>query len=336
MDLDTFFTTLYVWIDDWYKAEGAALLARHQGPSLVMSDSEILTIGIAGQWRVGVPWHSERGIMRYLEAHGRGWFPHLLKHSALNERVRDLWAAFVCLQQRFAEVLETPQSVYESVDCVPVISCSIAQAASQRQHRLIESTLGRGGNNGGWFFGFQLLTSVTSSGAITGWLLGSAHDDDRWLMQVFVSARAGHAEWSGPPYPRAKGKRLRLPSGRMRPLIAVGKDHHRPYVADEGFNGERWRLHWLDHYAANVITVPPTNAPQRWTPAQKGWLSSHRQIIDTVFSRLNDVFGLQRLNAHSDWGQYTRLAAAMAAYNIGLVMNVLLGRPLGALATLIC
>lgn len=91
MDMDTFLTTLYVLIDDWYQAEMAEQLKRRAGPPLRMSDSEVLTIAIASRWRAGVPWHSERGIGRYLEAHGRQWFPQLLKrtecaHPAVVER----------------------------------------------------------------------------------------------------------------------------------------------------------------------------------------------------------------------------------------------------------
>jgi hypothetical protein len=44
-----------------------------------------------------------------------------------------------------------------------------------------------------------------------------------------------------------------------------------------------------------------------------------------VFARLSEVFGLKRLNAHSHWGQVTRLAAKMAAYNIGILFNRWLG-----------
>ncbi len=49
MNLDSFFTTLYVWIDDWYKAVGAAILRRHAGPELTTSDSEVLTLGLTRQ-----------------------------------------------------------------------------------------------------------------------------------------------------------------------------------------------------------------------------------------------------------------------------------------------
>jgi hypothetical protein len=77
-------------------------------------------------------------------------------------------------------------------------------------------------------------------------------------------------------------------------------------------------------------------AEQPWTPAWKHWLAHHRQIIETVFAALDTVFGIKALNAHSRWGQYTRIAAKTAAYNIGLFINRRLGRPQEALATLLC
>lgn len=51
MDVDTFLTELYVLVDEWYKAT----IGKHQhvGAPERLSDSEVLTVAIAGQWRVG-------------------------------------------------------------------------------------------------------------------------------------------------------------------------------------------------------------------------------------------------------------------------------------------
>jgi len=57
--------------------------------------------------------------------------------------------------------------------------------------------------------------------------------------------------------------------------------------------------------------------------------------IRAAFARLNHVFDLAHLRAHSRWGQYTRIAAKIAAYHLGLWFNRRLGRPRGALATLL-
>src|SRR5262245_52321882 len=223
MDIDTFFTIMYVLVDEWYKREGATLMQRHAGPELQMSDSEVLTLAIAGQWREGVPWRSERSLVLYMQRHGQGWFPRMLKRSAFNYRVRHLWAALVRLQQVVAEEMTENKDLYEVVDCVPLPACSRAQA-SQPQHWLYWSRTGRGGTHGGWFFGEQLLMSVTSKGLITGWLLGDARTDDRWLLQAFLSQRAGKLELLPPARrPRnGQARELHPPVSPLLPLTAVG------------------------------------------------------------------------------------------------------------------
>jgi len=335
MDLDTFLMTLYVLIDDWYKSHIEYAMRRHAGPDLQMSDSEVLTVAIAGQWQVGVPWRSERSIVRYMQHHGRHWFPGMLKRSQFNQRVRDLWAALVRLQQLIALELWTGE-LYECVDCVPLPHCSLAQAASHDRH-WVSGGLGYGGNQGGWYFGEQLLLSVTATGVVTGWVVGQAQIDDRWMMEALVSTRQEYMRLIGPePPPQKRHKDTQVATAEsFSPAIATGIASPVPFLADEGFNGARWIAHWHDEYAATVIAAPPPNTASAWSRQTKRWLSSHRQIIETVFARLVDVFRLNRLGAHSNWGKITRLAATMAAYNLGILINRMLNRSDGAHATLI-
>jgi len=335
MNLDTFLTQLYVIVDDWYKVEMANVMARRSGPPAKLSDSEVLTIALAGQWRVGVPWRSERGVVRYMQKHGRGWFPNMLQRSQFNERVRSLWAVFVRLQQVVAAWLYR-EELFEVVDCTELPHCSLSQAASHNRHWL-SGRLGRGGNNGGWFYGEQLLMSTSSAGVITGWLVGQAQIDDRWMLEAFLSTRHSHMRMIGPePAEQKKYNTTHVATPQsFSPALATGVGLGHPYLADEGFNGERWRVHWQDEYDADVITAPPKNAINAWTKADKKWLSKHRQIVETVFARLTTVFSLKRLNAHSDWGKITRLAAMAAAYNLGILLNRICGRNDGALETLI-
>lgn len=339
MDLEAFLTILYVLVDDWYNAYGVGQKKPSAGAKPRMSDSEVLTLALAGQWRVGVPWQSERGLVRYMQAHGRGMFPTMLQRSGFNQRVRYLWGAFIVLQQAVADLLDDPAALYECVDSLPLPAFSVGQAQRDKSHWLWQSSLGRGAH-GEWFWGDHLLACVSRSQAITGWLVGTAAINDRWLLEAFLSARAGEPRLQEPARrPKdAKAAYTLPPVGFMGAFQAVGKSKTGLYLADKGFNGLRWASHWQTHYQASVMTVPPdtAKAERPWSPAQKVWLASHRQIVETVFARLDQVFAIKRLQAHSRWGQYTRLAAKMAAYNIGLWINRLFHRPLGALATLIC
>ena len=169
------------------------------------------------------------------------------KRSQFNRRVRHLWAAFVCLQQELAQLLSS-SAAYEVVDCAPAPHCSLGQAISHDRHWLFGKK-GRGGNHGGWYYGEQLLLCASENGVVTGWMLGLANIDDRWLMEAFVSSRRG----------------------------------------------------------CKCLTEPE--------------LPKRRQIVETVSARLTDYFELQRVNAHSELGMLTRIAAKMAAYNIAILFN---------------
>lgn len=334
MDLDTLITTVYVFVDDWYKANMRYQVARRTGPPVKLSDSEVLTIALVGQWRVGVPWRSERGVVRYMQTHGRGWFPSMLGGSAYNARVRNLWRVFLELQQALARELAAPTDSYEVVDCVPVPACSLAQAEKGTGHWCWWGNKARGGTRSGWFWGDQALLSVRPGGAITGWVLASAHTDDRWLLQALISYRAGAPNIVGPPPMQAD--RTAEPPTHLGPTCALQGQAQQTYLADKGFNGERWLNHWLSQFQCRVITAPSVNEiGRKWPRRLRRWLNSKRQIVETCFAILADVFDFQSLGAHSLWGLYTRLSITMAAFNLGIWLNRLAGRSDLALETLI-
>ena len=338
MDLDTFFTTLYCLIDDWYKRQMIVLMKRHPGPALQMSDSEVLTLAIAAQWRVGVPWRSERSLVRYMLQHGQSWFPNMLKHSQFNRRVRDLWASLVCLQQELAQMLISSKTLYEAVDCTPIPHCSLGQAISHDQHWLY-GTKGHGGNHGGWYHGEQMLLCASASGVITGWMTAMANIDDRWLMQALVSSRRSGVkqlfEIELPKHRTYKTRRVPSPKA-FSPALCAGHDRGLPYLADGGFSGQRWIKNWKSNYGAEVIAPRASNIKGDKPSKTMRWLRKRRQIIETVIARLVETFGLHRVNAHSEHGMLTRLAAKTAAYNIAILFNRMCGRPDGAVSTLIC
>ena len=107
--LETFLIALYVIVDDLYQRDIHPMMPVGAGPPADMSDSEILCLGLAAQWRSGVPWKSERGVLRYVQKHLRHLFPLLLSQSAFNRRLRRLWGAFIVLQDAVAQTLVTAQ-----------------------------------------------------------------------------------------------------------------------------------------------------------------------------------------------------------------------------------
>jgi hypothetical protein len=117
LDLETFLIALYIIVDDLYQSIHPRLPACG-GPAAQMSDSEVLCLGLAGQWRSDVPWQSERGIMRYVCKHLRHLFPTVLTQSAFNRRLRHLWGAFILLQDAVATQLAHGE--YDIMDGFPI------------------------------------------------------------------------------------------------------------------------------------------------------------------------------------------------------------------------
>ena len=62
LDLETFLTLLYVITDDLYDTVILPRLPKSGGPDPKLSDSEVLCLGLAAQWRSGVAWKTERRL----------------------------------------------------------------------------------------------------------------------------------------------------------------------------------------------------------------------------------------------------------------------------------
>ncbi len=217
LDLETFLTTLYVITDDLYEAFVQTKLPVTGGPAPKLSDSEVLCLGLAAQWRSGVPWKSERGFVRYALAHLRSYFPGMTSQSAFNRRLRRLWGAYILIQQAVADQLWSAQNC-EIMDCAPV---PIARGARSFHPGWLADVarIGKGGNDR-YFYGLHLLLAVSADGVATGWTLAAGNIQDRWLAELLLSGRAGSPQLSG-PQDAAGSHRLAPPTDWVGPVQSL-------------------------------------------------------------------------------------------------------------------
>jgi hypothetical protein len=325
LDLETFLTILYVITDDLYATSVLPQLPTTGGPAPKLSDAEVLCLGLAAQWRAGVPWQTERGFVRYALKHLRPYFPQMTSQSAFNRRLRRLWGAFILLQQAVADQLGSALEC-EIMDCIPV---PLARGARSFHPGWLAdiARIGKGGNDR-YFYGVHLLLVVSTSGVATGWTLAAGNIQDRWLAELLLSSRAGQPQLTGPQADDGT-PRLSPPDDWIGPVQSCGPRRDRPLLADLGYAGGDWHAHWLA-YTSDVLTPPV-----RERHSARTWFSSLRQAIETAFAALVDCFGLHFPRAHCTWGLLTRIGAKIAAYNVGILVNRQLGRPDLALATLI-
>jgi hypothetical protein len=327
LDLETFLTALYVIVDDFCQSHIRPQMPAGGGPPALMSDSEVLCLGLAAQWRSGVPWKSERGIMRYGRKHLRCWFPTLLTQSAFTRRLRRLWGAFILIQDAVAEALATAGD-YDVMDGFPI---PVAHGARSFNPGWLAdlARIGKGGKDR-YFYGVRMMMVVNQEGVATGWTLAAGNVQERWVAELLFSTRAGVPGVRGPLDAQTHQPQVPPPPDWMAALPSCGVASHKPILSDSGFRGKDWLQHWAQAYGVQVCPLPKT-APH----AQRRWWSAARQVVETTFAHLSDSFGLKYPGAHTGWGLLMRVAAKVAAYNVGIMINRLLGRPDFAFATLI-
>ena len=193
---------------------------------------------------------------------------------------------------------------YQAIDTVPV---PLMRRCRGQRHRLScdEATIGRGGSDRDWYYGCKLMVSVTPDGISTGFLLGPASTEDRWMAESFFCWRIDQTNSPFglrdlPSSYRRNGERYVGPTGPIRPRGGVGCASGVPYVADNGFFGAWWQTHWREEYGAIVLT--PKNHQGDDARSARREHSSWKQVVETVNGHLEQVFGLHFTGARSAWG----------------------------------
>jgi hypothetical protein len=85
-------------------------------------------------------------------------------------------------------------------------------------------------------------------------------------------------------------------------------------VADKGFEGAENHRRWLDRYGARIIHPPKRNSRKPWPKRLRRWVASIRQIVESVYDKLFNTFGLWRERPHKLSGLRARLAARVALH----------------------
>ena len=306
LDVDTFLTILYVMVDDLCHYRRPK---RRPGPKASLSESEVITLAIFARWG---RFASERDFYRYAQTKLRGAFPTLPDRSQFNRMVRSQVGLIeeVALYLA-AEAMGNDEGLYQALDS----SAMPVRDAKRRGSGWLAGYADIGWSNSiGWYEGFSLLTATDPTGIVTGFCFGAASTADQRLAETFFAVRA------------APNVRL-ISAGSLCPV---------PYVADKGFEGEENHRRWLEDYGARVIHPPQRNSKKRsWAKRLRQWVASIRQVVETVYDKLFNAFGLWRERPHELEGLRARLAARVALHNFCIWLNDRLGRPRLAFADLL-
>jgi hypothetical protein len=295
MDLESFLVRLYVLIDDWWRAHSRSARPK-VGRTALLSDPEVLTLAVLAQWP---RFRSERDFFRFADTHLRPYFPNLLSQSQLNRRIRALEPEMRALQGYLASTLADGSEAYRILDTT-LIPAIVRVRACRNGLFAGQAAFGRSVSKTEWVYGFKVALSVSLEGVVTAFGLAPANCDERPIGEFLVTS-----------------------------------DGHDAFLADKGFSSLEWERYWLAKYGALVAATPQKSAKRAWSEETCRWAAGKRQLIEGVIWQLKDQFSLERHRAKTLGGLLARLAAKVAAYTCGQLLNREIGRPLRHLADLL-
>ena len=287
MDLSTFVVAVFCLIDDRLKGRRI----RQRGPAPKLSDAEVLTIEVVGEF-LGLD--TDKGIHLFFRRHYAEWFPALgeVHRTTFARQAANLWKMKEDLWQEFL-ALAPHDPTFALVDSMPLPACLFARAYRCRRFRG-EAAFGKDTLLRQTFYGLRVHMRVCWPGVITRLSVTPADVHELSVLPQLLESTRG---------------------------LAVGdRNYWSPEMREElariGIGG--------------VALLAPYRIKKRDpAPERSVLLSRLRYRIDTVFSQLTERYSLKRVWAKDLWHLAGRLLRKVLSHTVAFLLNHRAGnRPL--------
>jgi len=270
-------------VDDWYQAEGAALLKGKPGAKPVFSESEMITLMVAQDF---IPYPGETQFLGFIRANYRALFPRLVDQSQFNRRARNLRGVVERLRQAWVirlGVVQPPQLLLDTKP-IPVMGTRRSKRHSEFAG---SAAYGHCASRELDYFGYKLVMLVTLDGIPVEYDLVPANLDERDAADVVVY--------------------------RVRDCDIFG---------DKGFIGADWQATLFEHTGNRMWTTKRANQIQQNPPEFDRLLTHVRERIEGVFHRLqNSGRNVERLLAKTVHGVCTRIILKVTSLVLKILLQ---------------
>jgi hypothetical protein len=274
MDLSTFIVAVFCLIDDRLKKERRI---RRCGPAPKLSDAEVLTIEIVGEF-LGID--TDKGIYCYFRRHYGEWFPALkgVHRTTFCRQAANLWKIKEMLWKHLLGRVRFDAQV-SLIDSFPVPTCHFARA--YRCRRLAEeSAFGYDEMSKQTFYGLRAHLRVCWPGVIVEMDLAPANIHDLRLAEELLEGAKeegwvlGDRNYWSPelaerleeelsllaPYKSKKKEKQRWPRWlvqKRRRIETVISQMAERYGAKKVWARDRWHLtsRWLRKVLSHTMAV---------------------------------------------------------------------------------
>ena len=276
MDLSTLIIAVFCEVDDWFMEQEKL---RGRGPEPTLSDSEVLTIEIVGEF-LGID--AEKDLYAYFKHHYAEWFPALreVHRTTFTRQMANLWVAKERLWRYLLHRRIDFDPAISLVDSFPVPVCRFARAY---RCRLLpeESAFGYDEMSKQTFYGLRAHLRVCWPGVVLGVDLAPANIHDLCMAEELLE-------------------------GAKEGWVLGDRNYWSPDLAEQ-FEAEGMRL------------LAPYKSKKREEEPWPRWLVQKRRRIETVFSQLIERYRAKKVWAKDRWHLTSRfmrkvLSHTMAVY----------------------
>ena len=187
MDLNTLIVAVFYEVDNWFAGQKKL---RQRGPEPELSDSEVLTMEIVGEF-LGID--AEKDLYAYFKRHYGEWFPALreVHRTTFTRQMANLWVAKERLWRHLLRRTGFDPRI-SVVDSFPVPTCRFARAY---RCRLLpeESAFGYDEMAKQTFYGLRAHLRICWPGVIVGVALAPADAHDLTVAEELLEGAEGWA-----------------------------------------------------------------------------------------------------------------------------------------------
>jgi len=288
MDRDIFIITVYCLVEEHYRHLTAVCPIRHGGFVPQLSDVEVLTMVLCGEF---FKLARDTDLFAYFRAHYRAFFPALTERTLFVRQAANLWQLQAALQRRLVQVSQQATDPVQVIDTLPLPVCTYTRGGRRDHCFPGQADYGYCAAKQLHYYGFKLGLRVMRCGLITHYPLLAARPHDIQALATLVAGYAGG-------------------------LIA----------ADKGFIDQYQQAMLAEHQGIQVVTPPRARMtltqPRCLVRACARW----RKVVETVGSQLTEHFAVARIRVRDLWHFQARLIRKVLAHTIGVFLNLQLGR----------
>lgn len=285
-DLKDFITVIFVIVDDIYQEVTPTYIKNRRNSNYsIMSDSEIITVSLAGEL---MSIDSENAWVGYCKKNLKELFPSFCSRTRFNRTRRALYKTIELIRHNLTKLIRYNHDFFRIVDSMPIYACKFGRARFHKTYRGY-AAYGKCASKKETFYGFKLHSLITFDGYITDFTLTSANIDDREALWDLTN--------------------------NVNCITVLG---------DKGYIGDDICLDLNKERNINLITMKRNNSKSQLPKQLRQQIFKKRRLIETVNSQLSEQLNIAKVLAKSRLGLLARLETKILAHNICCFINKIL------------